>query len=92
MDILYGSAGKESSCNVGNLGLIPGLGRSLGEDHGYPLQCSGRENSIECTVHGVAKNWTRLIDFHFHYAICRVKQSQTRPTKNKNNMDTGVYI
>ena len=40
-----GSAGKESACNVGDLGLIPGLGRSLGEQKGYPLQYSGLENS-----------------------------------------------
>ena len=40
-----GSAGKESSCNAGDLGLIPGLGRSPGEEKGYPLQYSGLENS-----------------------------------------------
>ena len=48
-----GSAGKESACNVGDLSLIPGLGRSPGEGKGYPLQCSGLENSIDCVVHGV---------------------------------------
>ena len=41
-----GSAGKESTCNVGDLGSIPGLGRSLGEGKGYPLQYSGLENCI----------------------------------------------
>ena len=41
------SAGKESSYNVGDLGLIPGLGRSLGEGKGYPLQYSGLENSMD---------------------------------------------
>ena len=41
-----GSAGKESTCNPGDLGLIPGLGRSPGEGKGYPLQYSGLENSI----------------------------------------------
>ena len=40
----YGSAGKESSCSVGDLNLIPGLGRSPGEGKGYPLQYSGLEN------------------------------------------------
>ena len=40
-----GSAGKESTCNVGDLGSIPGLGRSPGEGNGYPLQYSGLENS-----------------------------------------------
>ena len=41
------SAGKESTCNVGALGSIPGLGRSPGEGKGYPLQCSGLENAME---------------------------------------------
>jgi len=40
-----GSGGKEFSCNTGDLGLIPGLGRSPGERKGYPLQYSGPENS-----------------------------------------------
>ena len=39
-------------------GLTPELGRSLGERKGYPLQCSGMENSINCIVHGVTKSWT----------------------------------
>ena len=39
MDFPCGSAGKESACDVGDLGLIPGLGRSPGERKGYPLQC-----------------------------------------------------
>ena len=42
-----GSVDKESACNVGDLGLIPGLGRSPGEGKGYPLQCSGLENSMD---------------------------------------------
>ena len=41
-----GSAGKESACNAGDLGLIPGSGRSPGEGKGYPLQYSGLENSV----------------------------------------------
>ena len=60
-----GSAGKESACNAGDLGSIPGLGRSPGEGVGYPLQYSGLENSIDCIVHGVTKSWTQLSDFHF---------------------------
>ena len=43
-----GSAGKESACNVGDLGSTPGLGRSPGEGKGYPLQDSGLENSMDC--------------------------------------------
>ena len=60
-----GSAGKESACNEGNLGSIPGLGRSPGEGKGYPFQYSGLESSTVCIVHGVAKSWTWLSDFHF---------------------------
>ena len=60
-----GSAGKESACNVGDLGLTPGLGRSPGEGKGYPLQYSGLENFTDCIVRGVAKSRTRLSDFHF---------------------------
>ena len=101
------SAGKESTCNVGDTGSIPGsgrspgegigyalqyswaslvaqlvknppamletwvqipgLGRSPGEGNSYPLQYSGLENSMDCIAHGVAKSWTRLSNFHFHF-------------------------
>ena len=61
-----GSDGKESTCNVGDLGSILGLGRLHGEGKGYPLQYSGRENSMKYRVHVVAKSWTQLSDFHFH--------------------------
>ena len=54
-----GSAGKESACNVGDLGSIPGLRRSPGVGKGYPLQYSGLENSMDY------KNRTRLSEFHF---------------------------
>ena len=59
------SVGKESICNTGDLGLIPGLGRSPGEGKGYSLQYSGLENSTDRIVHGVAKSWTQLSEFHF---------------------------
>ena len=59
------SAGKESTCNVRDLGSIPGLGRSPGEGKGYLLQYSGLENSGDCIVHGVAKGQTGLSDFHY---------------------------
>ena len=68
--VLYfpcGSAGKESACNEGDLGLIPGFGRSPGEGKSYPLQYSGLENSVDYTVHGVTKSRTQLSDFHFHF-------------------------
>ena len=61
-----GSAGKESACNVGGLGSIPGLGRSPGEGNGNPLQYSFLENSTDrgvgqaTVVHGITKSPTRL--------------------------------
>ena len=61
------SAGKESTCHAGDLGSIPGLGRSPGEGNDYPLQSSGLENSADWIVHRVARSQTRLRDFHFHY-------------------------
>ena len=60
-----GSASKESPNNVGDLGSIPGLGRSPGEGKGYPLQYSGLENSKDYIVLGVTKSQTQLSDFHF---------------------------
>ena len=58
-----GSVGKESTSNVGDLGLIPALGRSPGEGKGYPLQYFGLENSMDCIVHGVIKSQTWLSDY-----------------------------
>ena len=55
---------KESACNVGDLGSVPGLGRSLGEGKVYPLQYSGLENSMDCIVRGVAKSQIHLTTFH----------------------------
>ena len=60
-----GSAGKESARNAGDLGSIPGLGRSPRERNSYPLQYSDLENSMDFTVHGGTKSWTRLSNFHF---------------------------
>ena len=66
---------KASACNVGDLGSIPGWGRSPGEGNGNPLQYSCLENPMDggawwAAVHGVAKSQTRLRDFpftlHFH--------------------------
>ena len=58
LSFLCGLAGKESACNAGDLG-------SPREGKGYPLQYSGLENSMDYTVHGVAKSQTLLSDFHF---------------------------
>ena len=57
------SAGKESARNVGDLGSIPGLGKSPGEGKGYPLQYSGLENPMDrgawrATVRGIAESGT----------------------------------
>ena len=67
------SDGKESACNAGDLGSIPGSGRSPGTGNDNPLQYSCLENSMDrrawgATVHGVTKSRTRLSDCHFHYA------------------------
>ena len=64
-----GSDGKESTCNAGDLGSIPGSGRSPGEGHCNPLQYSCLENPKDrgawrATVHGAAKSQTRLSNFH----------------------------
>ena len=63
--------GKESTCNAGDLALIPGLEWSPGEGNGNPLQYSCLENPMDrgawqATVHGVSMSQTQLSDFHFH--------------------------
>ena len=58
------SAGKESACDAGDLGLNPVLGRSPREGNGYLHQYSGLENFMVCIVHGIAKSRTRLRDLH----------------------------
>ena len=70
MDFPRGSDGKVSAYNAGDLGSIPGWGRSPGEGNGNPLQDSCLENPMDggawwATVHGVAKSRTRLSDFPF---------------------------
>ena len=52
------SVGKESACNAGDLGSIPGLGRSPGQGKGYSFQYSGLENSMDCIVHGATESDT----------------------------------
>ena len=64
-----GSGSKESAHNEGDLGSIPGLGRSPGEGQGFPLQYSGLENPMGYIVHEVTKSRTRLSDFHFHFSF-----------------------
>ena len=67
-----GSDGKESTCNAGDLGSVPGSGRSPREGNGNPLQYSCLENSMDrgawwAIVHGVRKSQTRLSDLHFYF-------------------------
>ena len=69
-----GSDGKASAFNAGDPGSIPGLRRSPGEGNGNPLQYSCLESSMHggtwwTTVHGVAKSWTLLSNFTFHFQI-----------------------
>ena len=67
MDLPVDSTDKESACNLGDLGLIPGLERSPGEGKGCPFQYSGLENSVDCIVHGITKSRMRLSDLRFHF-------------------------
>ena len=70
------SAAKESACNGGDLGLTPGLGRSPGEGTVHPLQYSGLENSMYCTVHGIAESDTtkRLSLSLFHFLSTKAQE------------------
>ena len=87
-----GSAGKESACNVGDLGSIPGLERSPGEGKGCPLQYSGLENSMDCIVHGVEKSQTRLRNFHsLTHCWCEAVMG-TFSARHSLSSGTGVMI
>ena len=65
----FGSAGEESACDAGNLGSIPGLGRSPGEGKGYHSSILAWRTAWDCIVHGVTKSQTWLSHFHFHCVI-----------------------
>ena len=72
-----GSVDKESFCNAGDLGVIPGWGRSPGEGNDNPLQYSCLENPMDrgvrwATVHGVTKSWTRLTEHAHAYILWRI--------------------
>ena len=66
---------KGSTCIAEDPSSFPGSGRSPGGGKAYPLQCSRLENSMDCIVHGVAKNQTRLSDFHFPRMSCWSSQN-----------------
>ena len=61
-----GSAGKESACNTGDLGSVPGLGRYPEQGKGYPLQYSSLDNSMGCIVHEVTES---DVTFTFTFAL-----------------------
>ena len=72
---------------MGDLGLIPGLGRSPVEGKGYPHQYSGLENPMDCIVHGVAKSRTRLSNFHFLEGInSRISEAEKRINELEDKM------
>ena len=84
-----GSEGKASACNMGDLGSIPGLGRSPGEGNDNPLQYSGLENSMDrgawwATVHGVSKSRSQrsnfTFTFHFQGGIRRAELNRVKQT------------
>ena len=67
-----GSDSKESACNAGDWGSIPGSGRSVGEGNGYPLRYSCLKNPMDreawwAIVHGVTKSWTKLSTHTYTY-------------------------
>ena len=67
-----GSAGKESACNAGDLGSIPGLGRSPGEGNSYPLQYSGLENSMDCIEVTKELNMTERLSLSSHFIFGKI--------------------
>ena len=89
-----GSAGKESTCNAGDLSLIPGLERSPGEGKGYPLQYSGLENSMDCIVHGVSQSvghcWaTFTFTFRQRYnSLCRYGNAEIEKNHGTGSWNT----
>ena len=94
-----GSDGKKSACSVGDLGSIPGLGRSLGGGHGNPLQYSCLENPLDrgawwATVHRLTKSWTWLSDWAQHrfynLALPLASQVKNLPANAGDVGDTGL--
>ena len=84
-----GSAGKESTCNAGDLCSIHELGRFPGEGKGSLLQYPGLENSMNCIVHGVTKSHTRLSDFH---TFTQSEQQTERKIKKKRKQCKKTFI
>ena len=83
MDFPDSSVGKEFTCNMGDLGWIPGLGRSSGEVNSYPLQYSDLENSMDWN--SMESQSQTLSDFHFHSSnctLCTLLAPKTDTAKN----------
>ena len=78
-----GSAGKESTCNVEDLGSISGEGK------GYPVQSAGLESAMDCIVHGVKKSRTGLSDFRFTFTFQELR-FQERDVKGKAAASPGL--
>ena len=92
-----GSDSKESACNAGNLGSIPGLGRSPGEGNGNPLQYSCLENpkdrrAWQATVPGVEKSWTQLSDFTFTFLCPQILTITWQSLSNPNQALIPPYV
>ena len=99
----HGSDSKESTCNVGDLGSIPGSRRSPREANGYPLHYSGLENPMDrgawrATVHGVTKSWMQLTHKHTHttlyWLVCQLMDTWVVSTSMNNatmNIHTQVF-
>ena len=85
-----GSAGKESAYNTGDLGSIPGLGRSPGKGKGYPLQYSGLENSMDSIVLGVAKSQTQSVRLSHKYRASRVALATRIHLPRQETLETWV--
>ena len=83
------SAGKESACNVGDLDLIPGLGRSPEKANHYPLHYSGLENSMDYSMGSQSR--TRLSDFHVHLTVLKNIQQLTKLFSRKLSFLIGLW-
>ena len=84
-----GSDGKESACNAGDLGLIYGLGRPPGGGKGYPLQYSGRENSMDSVVHGALRRHFLTIQDEKLRSLPRTVEHSPFPVLNGGKY--GIY-
>ena len=89
-----GSEGKESACNAGDSGTIPGLGRFLGEGKGYPLQYSDLENYMDCTVHGGLKesDMTEKLSLHFTYGRKRRGTEEPLDESEKSGLKLNIFL